>query len=191
MKMKTSIILVLVSMTLGCSHSLQRTYMAPNYVPTAMKKIVVAPFQNLTLYPDAGVIISDLIASEFTRRGGLMVVKREDVKRYLAERKMKKGIIDRSRATEIGRALKADGVLYGSVSEYRYQETKERYPDWEPAVGVNARLVNVKSGMVVWATSTNHSGGAAFTYLFHDTKEAFQNVAQETVREICSSLLGY
>ncbi len=189
-KMKTSIALALVSMILGCGHSFQRTYIAPNYAPTAMRKIVVAPFQNLTMYPHAGIITSDLIATELIRRGGLIVVKRKKLERYLATRKMKGVIIDRSLATKIGRALKADGVLYGSVSEYWYQETKERYPDWEPAVGVNARLVKVKSGTVVWAMSTSHSGGAAFTYLFHDSKEAFQDVARETVKEICSSLLG-
>ncbi len=35
----------------------------------AMRKIVVAPFQNLTIYPYAGIITSDLIAAELTRRG--------------------------------------------------------------------------------------------------------------------------
>ncbi len=191
MKVKTLIALATISAILGCGHSFQRTYTAPNYTPTAMRKIIVAPFQNLTFYPHAGVIISDLIATEFIRKGGVSVVKREQVERYLAERKMKGVIIDRSLATAIGRALKADGVLYGSVSEFWYQKTKDRYPDWEPAVGVNARLANVKSGTIVWATSTSQSGSAPFTYLFHDSKEAFQNVAQGTVREICSSLLGY
>lgn len=191
MRTKSLIPFTLISMILGCGHSIQRTYTAPDYASLAMRKIVVAPFQNLTGYPNAGSITSDLIAAELIRRGGLLVVNRKKLERYLAERKMEGMIMDRSLAAKIGQALKADGVIYGSVSEYWYQETKERYPDWEPAVGINARLVNVKSGTVVWAMSTSHSGRALFTYLFHDSREAFQNVARQTVKEICSSLLGH
>ena len=191
MRIKVFYIFTALLIILGCGQSLQRSYTAPDYNPSAMKKIVVAPFQNLTSYPHAGVIISDLIASEFIRRGGILIVKRDKVERYLTELKMENEIIDRSLATEIGRALKADVVLFGSVSQFWYQETKDRYPDWEPTVAVNARLVDVDSEEVVWATSTSRCGSAAFTYLLHDSKEALQNVAQATVKELCSSLMGH
>jgi hypothetical protein len=56
-----------------------------------------------------------------------------------------------ARALALGRAVKADGVLFGTVSRYR-QRVGSEYGAREPAaVALQLQLVSVASGTVVWS----------------------------------------
>jgi len=112
------------------------------------------PFQNLTEYPNAGKIMSDIIATEFyiTQRFG--VVERTEVQKFIEA----VGLtipkeIDLVFARQVGELLGVDAVLLGSVTEFWYRNARQKFSEEEPIVGASFKLVDVKSGEILWSSS--------------------------------------
>lgn len=171
----------------GCGHTLRRDYMAAKETVTSLKTVAVLPFENLTKFPDAGEIVAELFTTELYRINDFRIMDRNQVKRLMREKQITPPqVIDRLSAQEIGRALGVDGVLIGSVSEYWYRlERRSRKPGGEePAVGINARLVEVESGEVIWASSHSRSSYDVFS----SDRDHLNRVAQITVSNMVDSL---
>jgi len=178
---------VLIVLFAGCGHTLRRDYIAPrdNFDPP--ETVAVLPFENLTQFPDAGEIVAELFTTELYRTGSFRVMDRNQVKRLMREKRITPPqVVDRLAAQKIGQELEVDAVLIGSVSEYWYRlERKSRRPGGEePAVGLNARLVDVASGEVVWASSHSRSSYDVFSA----DRDHINRVAQITVANMVESL---
>ena len=95
-------------------------------------------------------------------------------------------VVDRRLAQKIGKLLDVDGVFVGSVSEYWYRLDRRNYRDQgdEPAVGINARLVDVASGEVIWASSHSRSSQD----VLREDRDHINRVAQLAVAAMISSL---
>ena len=174
-------------LTAGCGHTLKRDYQAPGAGIASLETVAVLPFENLTRFPDAGEIVAELFTTELYRTDNFQVMDRNQVKRLMREKMIVPPVVvDRLAAQKIGEALEVDGVLIGSVSEYWYRLAKRsRRPDGEePAVGINARLVDVKSGEVVWASSHSRSSYDAFAA----DRDHLNRIAQITVANMADSL---
>jgi curli biogenesis system outer membrane secretion channel CsgG len=59
-------------------------------------------------------------------------------------------------AADIGKILGADYIVYGSVIQYEYELTKGG--NWRLAVGITARIIEVKTSNVVLAISASQIG---------------------------------
>jgi len=96
-------------------------------------------------------------------------------------------VIDRSFAQEIGAILGLDGVFIGSVSEYWYRVRLEETREEEPAVGFNVRLIDTKTGAVVWASSCSRSSYSIFVYQRDSLNRVAQIIAKNMVKRLISS----
>ncbi len=171
----------------GCGHTLRRDYTASGDSLAGLETIAVLPFENLTQFPDAGEIVAELFTTELYRTGSFRVMDRNQVKRLMREKRITPPqVVDRQAAQKIGRELEVDAVLIGSVSEYWYRlERKSRRPGGEePAVGINARLVDVASGEVIWASSHSRSSYDVFSA----DRDHINRVAQITVANMVESM---
>jgi hypothetical protein len=67
--------------------------------------------------------------------------------------------MNRTSAVNIGRQLGVDGVFYGSVLEFIYlnEIRNGRVVGKEPAVGLQAKLVDVRRSALLWSASHSRS----------------------------------
>jgi TolB-like protein len=187
--MKWSILFIAVApLIFGCGHTMERNYLESEDASGSINSVAVMTFENLTKFPDAGEIVAALFTTELYRSTHFKIMDRNQVERIMREKKISApAIIDRSFAQKIGKVLGVDGVFIGSVSEYWYRLEKRR--GWrevgeEPAVGINARLVDVASGEVVWASSHSRSSYDAFSM----DRDHVNRVAQIVVANMVESL---
>ncbi len=171
----------------GCGHTLRRDYRSSKAAVSSLETVAVLPLENLTRFPDAGEIAAELFTTELYRIDRFRVMDRNQVKRLMREKRITPPqVVDRRAAQNIGRELEVDAVLIGSVSEYWYRlERRSRRPGGEePAVGINARLVDVESGEVIWASSHSRSSYDVFSA----DRDHLNRVAQITVANMVDSL---
>jgi outer membrane protein OmpA-like peptidoglycan-associated protein len=178
----------------SCSHTYQRDYLNPNPQLNAIRCVAIMPFENLTNHNTAGKIISDLLATEFYLSRKFNVMERTEVQRILEQRNIKlPQQVDPALAQRLGQFLGVEGIIIGSVSEYRDRESPYEFDVEEPTVGFNARLVSVASGAVLWASSYGRTSQrnplnlTAQTVVQNMTSSLFQQVPERTIDldEVC------
>jgi len=187
MKTKLIIYAALMFMISGCGHALQRNYLKSPSDIHSIKSVAVLPFENLTKFPDAGQIVATLFTTELYQSTDLKIIDRNQARRIMRENKIgAPKVIDRRLAQKIGKLLEVDGVFVGSVSEYWYRLDRRNYRDQgdEPAVGINARLVDVASGEVIWASSHSRSSQD----ILREDRDHINRVAQMAVAAMVGSL---
>jgi TolB-like protein len=156
----------------------QRDFVAKDAVFSQMT-VAIIPFENLTNYPNAGRIVAELLATELYDRGPFTLQEATETRRALAQLQ-----IDADNLTSVAAAkqaaglLEVDGLLIGSVSEFGYQQGLRE----EPVVGLNARLIDGKTGDVLWASSHSALGGG---YLQRGSLNA---TAQEVISAMTATL---
>lgn len=175
----------------GCSFGRinSRDFAQPGGALPAGSTVAVLPFENLTNHPNAGQIAADIVSTELYGVEGLRTVEVGRVRSRLSAGKpaadaASAGAADGQPdaapldAQAAGRTLGVDAVLAGSVSEYGYQHGLRE----EPVVGLNARLVRVSDGAVLWTSSQSEAGRGYFS------RDSVNNVAQRVATRMIDSL---
>ena len=111
-------------------------------------EIAVLPFTDLTEYPHAGLIVTELFRTELGVRSFRIVPDATVKKAINADMKPE---VD---PLKIGKALKVPYVAVGSVTEYRYKFSL----DGEPAVGITAAIIGVDDAKIYWQGSASKAG---------------------------------
>lgn len=176
---------LLIALTTGCGHK----YVSGRTVDEAdfseIRTVAVLPFENMTKFHEAGKIVPDLLATELYISGEFKVMERTEAVALCAEEGIRiPEAMDAQYAQTLGKKLGVDGVFIGSVSEYWYRIYREEDEEVEPAVGINARLIDVATGDVVWASSVTRSSYD----IFLSQKDPLNRVAQLAVMEMLDSL---
>lgn len=162
----------------ACGNAYHRGYVADSPTFRDMAVVAVLPFENLTDYPHAGAITADLFTTGLYAFGRFKVIGADSAVRLFQEQGgMPLPHPDRTYALEVGRAIHADAVVYGSVNEFAYRLDKMRLGAREPAVAITVRMVDVKSGQVVWAASESRASSALFT----EERDPVAAIAQKVV----------
>ena len=176
--------LLLTALT-GCGHQYLSARSASPQKISGISSVAVLPFENLTKFYQAGQIVPDLLATELYRLRRVKVMERAEAVAVCAGLGIQiPKAIDAQYARVLGEKLGVDGVIIGSVTEYWYRVYREEDEDVEPAVGINARLVSVATGEVLWAASVTRSSYD----MFLSQKDPLNRVAQLAVVEMLKSL---
>lgn len=116
-----------------------------------IERVAILPFINYTDNPEAPERVEVYIRKELARKG-IQVVDNREVEDFLARKRIRyTGGITRLNAREMGKTLRADAILVGSV---------DLFADigGEVYSGVSLRLVSTVDGSIVWANSLSYSG---------------------------------
>lgn len=173
----------------GCSVGRinSRDFAQPGAALPAGATVAVLPFENLTNHPNAGQIAADLVSTELYGLGGVRTMEAGRIRSRLSAQRPADAASPGAPEAQAdapldvqaaGRALGVDAVLAGSVSEYGYQHGLRE----EPVVGLNARLVRVSDGAVLWTSSQSEAGRGYFS------RDSVNNVAQRVVTRMIDSL---
>jgi curli biogenesis system outer membrane secretion channel CsgG len=129
---------------------------------------------------NAGSIVADIFTQHLLGTGLYRVVERKQIGRALNELNIDTaGLFDASSLDKLQKTLNVDGLIVGVVMEYGNWRSAI---NWGGVAIFTARLVDIETGLVIWATSANLS--VAMT-----NSGAVAHVAsQEALRELSAKL---
>jgi len=164
----TVAVLVAVSLLAGCAA--QSHFVAENAAERVKDPIAVVPFDNLSGHPEAGMIVAELFQNELSEASGreVKVVSPEQVAALQEE--LSRQPHD---PAKLGEILGAKTLVMGRVNEFAYKHVLGE----DPAVSISARLVDAKSGEVLWKSALSQTGRCSWlkqdslTRLAHDMCE--------------------
>ncbi|MBI1865639.1 MAG: hypothetical protein HYR98_07950, partial [Nitrospirae bacterium] len=113
------------------------------------QKVAVLPFKAPTDL--IGSSISDLFATALLKTNKYNLVERSQMEQVLGEQALGlKGVTESAVAIRVGKMLGVQGVIVGTVPEYG---SKASGASELSAIGINARMIDVSDGGVVWSVS--------------------------------------
>lgn len=137
-----------------------------------IKKIAIMPFKAPTEL--LGGSVADIFVTEMLRAGRYGVLERSRMAQVLSESELALAGVSAAKAAEIGTMMGADAVMVGTVDEY----AKVKHGWHEDAlIGMTARLIDCKSGQVVWSVDLARRADDKNTTLAEHTR----TVAHEMV----------
>ena len=139
-------------------------YVAPGR--EAVHKVAVLPFKAPTEL--IGTSVSDLFVTEMLRAGRYELVERGQMANVLSEAELALAGLSAAKAAEVGQMLGADGVIIGTVDEYG---TVAKGGKVCPSVGISTRLIECKTGKIVWSVDLAERGKMGETTLAEQARK--------------------
>ncbi|MBI5555844.1 MAG: hypothetical protein HY920_08360 [Elusimicrobia bacterium] len=177
------VLLLLVSMLTGCG-GVQLQVAPKEKLSGSIKTIAVMEFADARqakekgAYDNPSMIIQEKMISRLVNQGLFRVIERPQLEKVMTEQKLQmSGLIDNSSAVEIGKMLGADGIMVGSITEYG----RTIYP--KARLTVNVRVIEVKTGLVKWATEIK---GRKANYAY--PVELLKDIIDETVTKVIAQI---
>jgi TolB-like protein len=124
------------------------------------RKIAVMPFYNISGRRNAGEFVSSAYVTELFKSGRFRVEEPGNIRQFLIQERVGTiGGMDHYRLKVLGKRLRVDAVLLGTVEEF------EDGTRGVPSVAVTARMVEASSGRVIWSAQ-NKKRGDDYTVVF-------------------------
>jgi hypothetical protein len=172
----SSVLALLLFIACGCGVKHIRTG-SKAVLPTGKVRVAILPLENLTKHHNADTIGAELLISEVHSRGRFDIVPFAEVREVMEQLDIPRADqMKNITAKKIGKAVAADLVMTGSVSEYGYQFGLRE----EPSVSMNLRLVQIDNGDILWTHSAGLVGRGVSVSM----------VAQSLVKKMINELLS-
>jgi TolB-like protein len=178
--------LVLGMLAACASESRMSVYRHPNADLGAFKRVAVLPLDNLTTDRFASERVREVLVVELSSMETFQVVESGEVNRVLRAL----NITNLSEAGpeligKIGKELKAEALLLGSVMEFRERQAGALT---SPEVSISLRMVEAETGTVIWSASDSRKGMGVWTRLFGVGEESQTQAMRELLRKLLDTL---
>jgi TolB-like protein len=128
---------------------LRRVFRDPNLDTAPPNRVAILPFENGTERRGAALIMDDLMLVGLFRARHFEVVDSGETRRVLGSLGLAPyGAIDLESLRSVGEAAGVDAVILGRVEDYN--EGLRPAASTSPSIAVNARMLDVKSGKILW-----------------------------------------
>jgi len=181
------LLLMMVSVLCGCSTP--RHYVAEAMGLGYVKRIVVLPFENNTDVKFAEERFRDVVTTEILSRGLFDIVEKGEAQRFLREELVRKEqeTLDLATAQRLGQELNVEAYLAGAVEDF---SEKQNGSYSYPLVAVTLRLVDVKTGQIIWQASDSESGYRTVDRLFGFVSEDVNKISFRLAERLLNTLQG-
>jgi polysaccharide biosynthesis protein PelC len=159
-------IILLTLIILGCGKSYSTKFNASSEFTVGIATVAVLPFTDLTGGNGNSETISKFFAEELSRNFALQIIEGDDLKKKLSGKGISlEDLSGRAIAYKIAQILNVDAVVYGTILEYRYRKysTKGGRISEDPVVSISTRILNGKSGTVVYAAADSRTNYSVFS----------------------------
>lgn len=149
----------------------------PTVVADSGQRWALLPIENLSVTPLAGARASNMVETQLRRRGVVLLANYAD---SAASAQQDLATLLNSRA-EMERAqqwARSNGYRYavtGSVNEWHYKTGTDK----EPAVGLNLKVIDLPTGLVIWQGTGSRTGWG-----YSNLARIGEKVANDLVSEI-------
>lgn len=131
----------------GCASARPAAYLAPDFASAAPRAVAVLPFDNESMSFEAPETLRRLVAERLLFTGAKVLYGEEVDERLKSLGVTDGGQLGAYAPADIGAALGADGLLYGRVEEFVYQNVgfvRKR------EVRLRLKLVSAPEGKRLW-----------------------------------------
>ncbi|NPA15985.1 MAG: hypothetical protein GXO44_05495 [Deferribacteres bacterium] len=151
-----------------------------------IKRVAVLRFENHTRDKFAAERLRDIVANEILALGLFDVVDKSIVDVVLNEEVGKKEVsLDKGTMRRIAKRLGVQALVLGSVDDYR-MESKGTFS--YPVVALTLRLVDGRSGEIIWSASASKTGYSFWGRLFGLKPKDIMEVSFELVHSMLKRL---
>lgn len=122
-----------------------------------IQNIAVLPLENFTSNKGLEDRTRELLITRILGRDLYQVVEKGALYHFLQDevRSKEKALIDQRSAKKMAREFNIEAYIVGSIDEY----TLERNGSYSyPVIAITLRMVDIKTGQVIWQASNNDSG---------------------------------
>lgn len=173
--------------TLGCGGMGPTVFLHPEYNFNYVERVAVIPFENLTNSQGAASQITRFFISQLLSSESFEVIEPGEVSRVLAEfSTVRTGDLSKEQISKIGKALKVQGLFFGSVNE---SSTSRSGSNQVHTVSLVVRLVDSESGETVWSAANTSGGRGFWSKLFGAGTKSTSEVMRECVKKTLSTLI--
>ena len=152
-----------------------------------IKRVVVLPLENHTDETFAHERFQDAVTTEILARGLFEVVEKGEARRFLREELVRKDqqTLDLATAQRLGQELNVQAYLAGAVEDFsERQNGNYTYP----VVAATLRLVDVKTGQIVWQSSGSETGYSTFDRMFGFVGADINQVSYRLAQELLGTI---
>lgn len=140
-----------------------------------IRKVAIMPFRAQDEL--VGATVADYFVSEILGAKRYELVERSQIGKVLSESELALSGISDSKAAEVGSMVGADGVVIGTVGEHGMaSQGRESFA----VVSVAARMIDTKSGKIVWSVD--------LACRANDPKTTLSEHSRHVVREMMRAL---
>jgi polysaccharide biosynthesis protein PelC len=178
---------LLLLLLTGCASTHSTVFLNPEFDFSAMERVAVVPFENLSNDQGMGDYVTRVFITELLSRKAFDVVEPGEVSRFLvAKGATKTGELTLDQIKELGKSANVQGVIFGTVGE----STQLRSGNMSSQViSLNIRLVSVESGSTIWSSVVNTGGPGFFSRLFGVGEQTRGSAVRKSVRKSLHSLV--
>lgn len=171
----------------GCAAQQPAHFAAETLGLGYVKRVVVLPLENHTDATFAHQRFQDAVTTEILRRGLFEVVEKGESQRFLREELVRKeqAALDQATAQRLGQELNVQAYLAGAVEDFsERQNGSYSYP----VVAATLRLIDVKTGQIIWQSSGSESGYRTFDRLFGFVSEDINQVSYRLAQRLLGTI---
>jgi curli biogenesis system outer membrane secretion channel CsgG len=186
---------VLLLFVIGCGAT-SRVFIHPNTDMGYIKRVAVIPFENLTNEKYAGEKVSQVFLSEMLIAKDFDIVEPGEVTKALQSVQAtgnSSGLfgpegasnLDLVKLQKITSQLNCQALVIGSVTSYEMVRVgQEQYPQ----ISLNVRLVDGKTGTIIWMSSFTKRGGPGVPFIGFGEKYTLSELTQDVCRNIVGEI---
>ena len=181
--------LLLVALA-GCAakRGAAATFHDENMDFSLLRTVAVLPFANLTATQTAGERVRDVFATMLQATGSLYVLPPGEVGKGIA--RTNPATATAPSAEEVvafAKAVGADAVLTGIVLEYGEARSGSASANY---VSIGVKMMEAKTGKVVWSASSTRGGVGAAERLFGGGGKPMNEVTARAVEDLLDQLFA-
>lgn len=182
----TVIPLIFFGLLSGCSTP-TRHYAAESLGLGYVKRVVVLPFKNHTDTKFAEQRFRDVVTTEILSRELFEIVEKGETQRFLTEEVVQNehDSLDQATAMRLGQELNVQAYLAGSVEDFSVEQNGNYS---YPIIAATLRLVDVKTGQIIWQTSGSETGYRTVDRLFGFASDDANQVSFRLAQRLLASL---
>ena len=161
-------------------------YVHPNADWSNYRRVAVLPLENLTSERYAAERVREVLNVELNSQGLFEALELGEVNRGVRTQ----GLVNLTEigpaeAKTLGTALGVQALLLGSVMEFDQRRSGSvSLPD----IALSLRLVDVETGLLIWAVTDARAGAKLSTRLFGVGEESQTEASVRLVRDVLSTL---
>lgn len=153
-----------------------------------VKRVVVLLLENHTDQTYSHQRFHDAVTTEILRRGLFEVVEKGEAQRFLREELVRKdqSVLDQATAQRLGQELNVQAYLAGAVEDFSHRQNGSYS---YPVVAATLRMIDVKTGQIIWQSSGSESGYSTFDRLFGFVGEDINQVSYRLAQRLLGTIV--
>jgi TolB-like protein len=161
-------------------------FVNPDFNFAFVERVAVLPFENLTNDQQAGPRATRLFITELLATGAIDVVEPGEVRAALSQFRDVGSNPSSEQVIALGQSLGIQAVIAGSVNESQMVRSGSAAI---PVVTLDVRMVEVETGITVWAATHTEKGSAFGSKFLGTPGEPLSATTRECVKRIIRSLV--